>query len=130
VKVPIAAKAACGGTRPRTRRTQNTTYTIHTTVNPHLYARFESCRGPRPVSHGTDARIVFPAHRVWYDEDVMMDKKVERMAQKGDQAAEQRIDPHRALEEIWPLSLRLFSLSGQYDVQSGLQRSAETIHRK
>ena len=75
-------------------------------------------------------RTVILEHPVCYNGEAMIDKTAERMVRKGDQVAEQRIDPRRALEEIWPLSLRLFSLSGQYDVQSGLQRSAETIYRK
>lgn len=67
------------------------------------------CCGAQLVSHGKDAGIVFPAHPVGYDKHVMMDKNVERIVRKGDQAAEQRIDPYRALEEIWLLSLRPFT---------------------
>ncbi len=59
----------------------------------------------------------------------MMDKTVEHIFRKGEKQDSQRIDPRRALQEIWPLSIQVFSLSGMYDVQSRLQRSAETIIR-
>jgi hypothetical protein len=59
----------------------------------------------------------------------MMDKSVERIMRKDEKPDHQRIAPQRALNEIWPLSVQLFSLSGKYDVQSRLQRSVETISR-
>jgi hypothetical protein len=59
----------------------------------------------------------------------MMDKSVERIVRKDEKREDRRVDPHRALNEIWPLSVQLFALSGKYDVQSRLQRSVETIIR-
>ena len=64
-----------------------------------------------------------------YTATTMMDKSVERIGRKDEKQKYLRVDPHRALNEIWPLSVQLFALSGKYDVQSRLQRSIETIFR-
>jgi hypothetical protein len=59
-----------------------------------------------------------------------MDKSIERFIRKGDQPQHaERIDPCRALQEIWPLSRQMYALSGRGDVQSRLQKSVETIQR-
>jgi hypothetical protein len=57
----------------------------------------------------------------------MMDKTVGIM-RKNQKQEYRRVDPHRGLNEIWPLSVQLFALSGKYDVQSRLQ-PIETIIR-
>jgi len=59
----------------------------------------------------------------------VMDKTAERIFRGGDAPGNNKVDPRRALQDIWPLSQQVFSLSGKYDVQSSLQRSVETILR-
>gem|GEM_PF-3331500 len=72
---------------------------------------------------------VYPCTMKWYTTKRMMDKSAERIGRKDEKQKHRRVDPHRALNEIWPLSVQLFALSGKYDVQSRLQRSIETIFR-
>jgi uncharacterized LabA/DUF88 family protein len=50
----------------------------------------------------------------------MIDKKAERIVRKGEHPTEQRANSWQALEEIWPLSVRLFSLSDFVSVREGI----------